>query len=222
MIDDFKLGMRVLKYGLNVKVAFAGAAILLVLGILMEFVAPTMPSNGLYMGMGGMMVFQTIGSVSVSTMVQNSPQKKRLQTSVPAIMGCAYMLIVNTLFLFIKWIASLVPIWEIFEVSFAEMSFKIIFDALFMVIMVLYNAVALKMFWLSTVIFFIVYLSSYLSVSNRIFSMEAQFAMPVVPAIGISYLIILVGTLLIYGILVLLYKKPYCKMAFESLLKRAK
>ena len=91
-----------------------------------------------------------------------------------------------------------------------------------MVIMVLYQAAALKAFWVSTVIFAVGYLGTYFTVTNRIIFSTMQFEIPIAVAIGVSYLIILLGTFLIYGILVLLYKKPYSKLAFESLLKRAK
>lgn len=216
MINDFKLGIQVLKYGLNLRAAVIGTVILLVMGVILEIMAPLIAINGLYTGMGGMMVMQTICSVSVSSMVQTSALKKRLQTSVPVIMTACYILVVHTVFLLIKWIGC--QTFHLVELS--ELSYKIVLEAIMLVIIVMYNAVALKKFLFPTIVFTVTYLGIYVYSVKHIMIMETDPLLSVEWAIVISYVILLVGCGVLYGVLSALYKFSYNKMSFETQLKR--
>lgn len=225
MINDLKLGIKILRYGLNVKAAFTVAIIFLVMGAAFQLFIPFMPFTGLYTGMCGTMFVQTICSVSVSSMVQTSALKRRLQTSVPTIVSGGYMLVMHTVFLFLKWIGCTVSSINVFGHRISDLAFQILMDAVLMVVIVIYTALALKAFWPSTVLFAVVYFGGTYFYSNDITIMEAEAAVNALPlglAIALSYAVIIVGTILIYLILKALYKKPYSRMSFESLLKRAK
>lgn len=104
-----------------------------------------------------------------------------------------------------------------------DLSQIVILDAVLMLIMVIYNAVALKLFWQSTLVFLVVYMAAYLySTSQMIIVDETLKILPLGVAILLSYVTILVGSILLYVLLRLFYKKPYNKISFHSLLKRAK
>lgn len=223
MINDFKLGIKIVRYGLNKEASVVVTILFLLLGAFMEFVAPHLPLTGLYMGMGGMLLIQMICSVSLSTMVQTSSRKKRLQTSVPAIVGGVYMLLIHTLFLAIKCISCALVTREVFQFNIWEVGNAIMMNALLMAIIIVYYAAALKAFWSSTILFFIVYVGLYSGYIPHNFLVETQAAIfPLGVAIAVSYGIVVIAAVLVYGLYKALYKKDYSKFAFETALKRAK
>jgi len=218
MINDFKLGLKIIKYGLNLKGCMALSIIFLIMGILMDFVVPSSPMNGVYVGMGGMMMVQLICSVSVSSMVQSSARKKQIQTSVPAIICGGYLLLGNTISLIAKFAGM-----NILEGDLTEVANGIVFTAGLMVIMVLYMGGAMKAFWQATVCFFVVYLSFYfLSTSLKFIEGGEPMLMPIEIAVILSYVMIIVSTILMYFLFVALYKRDFSKQNFEAQLKRAK
>lgn len=221
MINDIKLGLKVVKYGLNVKACVILSVIFLLIGILCDFFVPSAPINGLYIGMGAMLLVQMICSVSVSTMVQTSSLKKRLQTSVPSFVGGAFLLLGNTISILVK-LAGLKVLndWT----SAEEVANGIIITTVLMVIMVLYMSGAMKMFWPATVAFFIVYLV-YFSFSSKIWSFttgESPLILPLEVSVVLSYVTIIVASAVMYLIFTATYKREYSKQNFETQLKRAK
>jgi hypothetical protein len=223
MINDFKLGFKIIKYGLNFKVSVIASVLMLFFGCLMDVAIPGTPINGLYVGMVGMFIMQMICSVSVSTMVQSSSRKRQLQTSVPAIVCSVYLLFGNTISIILKLVGLKVRLVDA-EVWDWEMSYianGILFNALFMVIIVLYNAGATKVFWQATVCFIIIYLV-YFFFSTSSLMEEIPFNLSIEAAVVISYLIIIVASVLIYFLFVAMYKRDYSKQTFEMQLNRAK
>lgn len=222
MINDIKLGLKVVRYGLNVKACVVISIIFLLIGILCDFFVPSAPINGLYIGMGAMLFVQMICSVSVSTMVQTSSLKKRLQTSVPAFAGGAFLLLGNTISILAKLAGlNMLKDWS----TEGEVASGVIITTILMVIMVLYMTGAMKLFWLATVGFFVVYLL-FFSFSNKVsFMMTSESPFAIIPlelAIVLSYVMIIVSAALMYLIFTATYKREYSKQNFETQLKRAK
>ena len=218
MINDFKLGLRLIKYGLNMKGCLAISIIFMIWGILMDFALPESPVNGMFVGMGGMMTAQMICSVSVSTMVQSSARKKQLQTSVPAVVCGGFLLLGNTLSLIAKIAGLKVLEWEL-----AEVANGIVFNVVLMIIMVLYMGGAMKAFWQATVCFTIVYLGFYfLAMSLKFIEGGAPVLLPLEVAVVLSYVMIIVAVILMYFLFVAMYKRDFSKQNFETQLKRAK
>jgi len=192
--------------------------IFLIMGIIMDFGVPAAPINGIYVGMGGMMMVQLICSVSVSTMVQSSNYKRQMQTSVPSIVCGVYLLLANTFSIIVKFLGMKMLEWDLSVIANG-----IIFNAVFTVIMVLYMGGALKAFWPATICFMIVYFSYY-SLSSAFNFMEADVPLlvSIELAIVISYAMIITAIILMYLIFVAMYKRDFSKQNFETQLKRAK
>ena len=218
MINDFKLGLKLIKYGLNLKGCLIVSVIFLIMGIIMDFGMPAAPINGMYVGMGGMMMVQLICSVSVSTMVQSSNYKRQMQTSVPAIIGGGYLLLANTFSIIVKFLGMKMLEWDLSVIANG-----IIFNAVLTVIMVLYMGGALKAFWPATICFMIVYFAYY-SLSSAFNFMEADVPLlvSIELAIVISYVVIIAAIILMYLIFVAMYKRDFSKQNFETQLKRVK
>lgn len=222
MINDIKMGMKVIKYGLNALMTVIPLLICLVVGVLFDLFMPVGCFGGLYFIMGGMSFVQLIHSVSVSTMVQTSPHKKKLQTTIPAIIGCGYMVIANTISLLIKWVGyerlmnvSDPNVFVIIEPG--EMGKGIVLSSMIMVFIMLYVGASLKCFWPATILFVIVFLGYYTSPEDVVL-----IPVPTGMAVILSYVIILIGSGLMCLIFKATYKLSYSKLSFETALKRAK
>lgn len=216
MINDFKFGLKIIKYGLNVKMSLIVSVFLLIMGFLMDIAAPSAPINGLYMGLGGLFIVQAICSVSVSTMVQSSKYKRQIRTSVPVILGGAYLLVGNTISFLVK-LAGM----RFFELDLAEVSNGMVYNAVLMTIIALYMAGALKFFWIATGIFFICY-PAFFYLANSVHYFEGVMLLPFEIAVVFSYVMIIVAMVLMYLLFVAMYKRDYSKQTFETQLKRAK
>ncbi|MBP3677710.1 MAG: hypothetical protein J6I97_05120 [Agathobacter sp.] len=218
MINDIKLGLKVIRYGLNVKGCVIISVVFLLMGILMDFVVPAAPMNGLYIGMGTLILVQTICSVSVSTMVQTSSLKRRLQTSVPSVVGGLFLLLGNTVSILVKFVGMKVFAW-----SSAEVANGIVITAVLIVIIVLYMSGAMKVFWPATISFFIIYLLFFGFSSKMSFmTSEKPLLLSIEVSVVLSYVMIIAATALMYFIFVATYKRNYSKQNFETQLRRAK
>ena len=226
MINDLKLAFKIIPYGLNFKGNIFSFLLFFVLGLVMEISTPDMGLGGLYVGMGSLLVVQLIHSVCVSTMVQTSPYKKRLQTVIPSIIGGGYLLIANTVTMIAKWIGfqhnNNVGYGIRFEGEGA-FSNAVVLSSCMMIVVMLYMGVALKCFWPATVIFFIVFVGLYaITIVSVTRGGVSVVALPVEVAIVLSYVAILIGTLCMYWIFKAMYKMEYSKITFDAALKRVK
>lgn len=218
MINDFKLGLKIIKYGLNLKGCVFVSVLFVTLGIFMDVAVPESPINGMYIGMGGMMMVQLICSVSVSAMVQSSSRKRQLQTSVPAIVCGGYLLLSNTISILAKFIGFKFLEWEL-----ADIANGILFSAVLVVLMVLYMGGALKAFWQATICFCIFYVVYYsLSMSLKFWNGGSPFILPIGAAVAVSYVMVIVATVLMYFLFAAMYKRDFSRQNFETQLKRAK
>ena len=224
MIKDIKFGFQIMKYGLNFKASMIGLAFCMGIGILFSILLQVGAIGCLYASMGALFTVQLIHSVSVSTMVQTSPYKKKLQTIIPAVVGTLCMLIMNTFAVITQWMGyqrainntnpNLIIIYEP-----GEYETGYIISSLILVYVLLYTAFAMKHFWVAMVIL----IGGCIAIQNldRL-GMIDYVMIPEGLAIALSYVIVLFGGFIMYVISCLSYKKDYSKATFDNLLKRAK
>lgn len=223
MIHDIKLGFKVMKYGLNFKMTLVGLLVCCGGGLLIQCLLPVAGIGVLYLGVGGMLFIQLLHSVSVSTMVQSSPYKKRLQTTVPTVFASVWLLIANTASVvaqkldYQRAVNNTNPFVSItYEPGEYETGF--LFAAFALVFIVLYGVLSMKCFWLSTIIF----LAGFFGFMQ--FLKKGEISYIVIPewsAILWSYGIVLLGCFVIYIISCITYRREYSKATFGTLLKRA-
>lgn len=224
MIKDIKFGFQIMKYGLNFKASMIGLAFCMGTGLFFVVLLPVGAIGCLYAAMGSLFTVQLIHSVSVSTMVQTSPQKKRIQTLIPTVIGTLCMLITNTFAVIAQWLGyqrainntnpNLIIVYEP-----GEYEAGYIISSLILVYVLLYTAFAMKHFGVAMVIL----IGGCIAIQNLDRLGEIDYVMmPEGLAIALSYLIVLLGGLIMYVISCLSYKKDYSKATFSNLLKRAK
>lgn len=222
MINDLKMGFRVIKYALSFKSSLFALIVFAILGCAIEFMTPGTPLGGLYLAISAIFVIQLVHSVCVSAMVQTSPYKKKLQTVIPACMTLAAYLIANTIQLIVKFAA-----YHYFEKTEVELSNMILISSIFMLVMTMYVAASFKAFWPATIIFFAVFLIVYpgltiYMIMSDINESALGMILPLWVAVLISYVMIIVSSVAVYLISLALYKRDYSKTAFQAALDRAK
>lgn len=102
-MKDLKFALKMIGYGMNLKVNIIGSAVFFAIGISCIFTFPFVNGTGLssfcgfYMTMGGMYVGQSLMTSSVSTLVRSSPYRKKLQTTILAKMTLTVTLLLEIL-----------------------------------------------------------------------------------------------------------------------------
>ena len=222
MMRDLKLGFKIMKYGLGVKASVFALVVCIIASVFFSMLVP-FGMGGLYLGLAVMMVTQLVFSVSVSTMVQTSPQKKRLQTTVPTLISGIFLLLCNTLNLLFAWLGYLrmqnnTNSFFVITMEPGEFEAGIIFTSGMMVFIMIYAYCSMKYLWAGTIAFLVLFFSGfhYLRVGEIVYPI-----MPTWVAVLISYGIVVAGCVLMYGISCITYKKDYSRQTFETQLKRA-
>lgn len=222
MIRDIKLGFKVMKYGLNAMYFAFAMGISLVASIMFGLLVPV-GLSGIYLGMATMLVAQLIFSVSVSTMVQTSSLKKKLQTTIPTLLSGMFLVVGNTISLGVTWIwykrseNNRNPFVSITMES-GEMETGILLTCGLMIFITFYVFLSMKQFWLGTFLFIGGFFGGYYFFKQE----EINYLiMPTWIAVFLSYGMIVLGCLIMYGISCATYKKEFSKQSFETMLKRA-
>lgn len=221
MINDLKLAFRLLKYSYQYKVWLVSGLIFLLVGISMIMVADfgNMAMAGIYFVLPVSFLSQMCCSMQASMMVRTSSWQRAFQTKIPV---C--LILIGNLFLYtVLWIFIAVLLSVRPGMSVAVWNVLLSYG-IFAIVLGCYYTAGLKYFWLSTIIFLVVFiiiaiLGGFLSYGEIAWSGKAIFSPFVQIAVG--YVMIFIAAALQYGVSCLLYKKDFSKMAFSSQLKRA-
>lgn len=227
MIKDIKLGWKVLRYGLNLKGSIIAGVIFISLAIMWELLMPALATanatSETFMAIGALLIAQLIHSVTVSSVVQTSPYKKKLQTRVPALLGGIFILLGHTWLIGIKYLGF--TLWEGMQGWSPRIPTGIVFEAIPVVLICLYMGASLKAFWPSTIVFLILFMGT--TILGNLWTIrtddegyQALLSQPA--AIAVSYVIVIAGIFAMYGIFCAMYKREYSKITFETALRRAK
>lgn len=222
MIRDLKLGLKVLKYALNADDSTIALVVSFVAGVFFQYLLP-FGMSGCFWGIGMMIVIQMLFSTSVSTMVQSSAHKKRLQTTIPTIIGSGLLVVGNTISLIITWFGyqrilnNRDNFYFYVRLEPGEVEMGILFSSVLMVWLVLNQFVVTRYFWLGSICLWAPLL--YVSIYVRMVEEMTYPIIPMMTAVIFSYVIILIGCVLMYLIARLNYKKEYSKLVFAKFLK---
>lgn len=222
MINNYKLGMKMLRYGSGLVGMMVCCGIFLLLGLAMNiwFTAlGIMGSPGdLLLMLVAMFPVQVIYSLSISNLVQSSPAKKRMQTSVPATVNCFNTIILYLLNALCKFIV-ITGHPELIGTVCVEM----VMLTGFVVLIALYIAVGYKYFLASIIAGIIVYIFTIirLNVINKIPSeIFGSSIGSFVLVLVIGLVIIVLGGFAQYGLSLLVYKAPMSKYAQTAAVRK--
>lgn len=223
MINDIKMSFKILKYGISVKTSVVFIITFAVLGLLLDRVGSSRVA-GFYMPLISIYIGQMAHSVVQSTMVQSSPHKKEMQTKIPALAMTVMMLVYNTLL--VLWRLILLQVNPERELEFILAG---IVSGIITIIIMLYFAFAMKIYWPATICFFLVFYAygfgagwgQGMEWAGRDLG-QMQLTLSLFGATLFSYISILVGGLINYAVNIMLYKRDYSHQNFKKALDRAK
>lgn len=215
MINDLKLGLKTLRYGSNLVSQAICGIVFYVLGLTMSigsklFGVVLGATGDVFMIIAALFPAQMLYSLSVSKLVQSSPSKKRMQTSVPTIISAFCLMGTYLLCSLINGIIIAVHP-EYTGAVCAEM----LIMAIYAVIIQLSIGSAYKHFWVSIVLG----VATYFFVDFQFISFRRGFEI-LGGAAGSFWQVLVLGLILImlgslgqYGLTLLVYKAPMSKYA---------
>jgi hypothetical protein len=219
-------GLKLSRYGIQFKLQTGLVLFFLACGLLVEIASRgTNALGGFYLVMSGLFIVQMILSAGQSSVVQTSPFRKKLETMVPAVCGMIFCLLGYTVCVLLQAYFNYSEsdaVVSTMEVGSTKVSCG---AALLLVIMMLffleiYMGLAYKFFLLGMIAVMLA-LCTIMTANNC-----ADFAERLAQKLGfggvvaVGYAMILLGTLIEYALLCLLYKRPYSKYAFGSAMRR--
>lgn len=222
MINDLKLGIKLMRYAHMAKANVALAILMVVLGVFMTLgvnlsgVASKVPGGYIVM-LAPLFLTQMLSSVSVTNMAQASAAKRRLQTSVPT----AINLFSTLLGYFIISIAEYICVAVLPERR-GIICEELFFIAALSALLIIYASVAYKYLVISIILLTSafsgsVYLRNLIGWGTKLFAgMKHLFAFTVVAGI----VIIAAACVPYYFITLALYKVPMSKYAQSASLRR--
>lgn len=215
MIKQLKMGIRMLRYGFGIKTSLIFVSFFLIVGVVLSLFPLQLEwQSSFFILINGMWAVQLIYSVCVSNLVQTSPWKKAMQTSIPAIICflVSAVLYLLTVLLRLPHLASAGP---------QEMPYitgTLIFDGFLVFFIMIYVGMAYKLFIFSTVLFFGIFMS--ITLIYQIFIQRMAGGISFGAAVVIGFLEIVAGAFAEYGISLLVYKLPLAKGAQFRVLQK--
>lgn len=221
-MNNFKLGIKTLRYGSGIVYMTICGIIFFPLGLLMSIWDKVLGVAGLsgdvLMVLLAMFPAQVIYSLSASNFVQSSPVKKRMQTSVPATVTCIYMIALYLLNSLINGIMIMGhPEYT------AGICREMVTMAAFVVFIMVSIGVAYKHFWVSIILGIAVYfmISSRMTLVNELrFGVFGNDPGSFVLALVLGLVIIVIGGFGQYGASLLVYKAPMSKYSQSAAVRK--
>lgn len=220
MINDMKLGIKVMRYGHGLKMNIILGAFFMVIGLAMVvFNMRTDPQNiigVLYIMFVSLLPFQILGSFNVSNMALASPVRKKLQTTIPATITCSCMLVMYIVEdLLIGIMACIYP--DKFPYA-CKMVVMMIASAVFMMI---YLPICNKYMVAGAIVFLILFTSfiPYVMLDmDFAFFEKGMSSFVLISAAGLPLMIL--GGFLQYLVSLLVYKAPMSKYSQNVWLRK--
>ena len=213
MFKGLKLGIRMLKYGFRSKSMLVMGIVFFCLGILFMILFSDIGyfAGATYFMVTGLFCESSITSLGITGMVQSSPKKKALHTSVPVVLNTCWFYITYFVFMSIRLV-----MWR---VSGQEMqpSEPVIYGLLAIICMV-YGLGCYKLFYVAVVFFVLTYFP--LCWGGEELIHQAMMGVPLWVAVLIGLVEILLGACVQYGLYRLTYRLPIDKMSVNMSLRK--
>ena len=221
LIESWRFAIKCIKLSYNLKVNLIGIGFLLLMAPVYEILDY---NTGIKSGMGAIMLViaamypaQMIYSICGSQLAQSSPYKKAMMTSLPAVITFCCGILTYLLVIVIETIRA------IRKPEAAERCVGLILlSGMVLMLMNIYIGIALKYFVVSMIVV-IGLISSccycyIVGFRTMVLPWLTGISMPIAIAVGLCLAVL--GSLLQYGISLLLYKRPISRTAFYGLLRQ--
>ena len=225
-MKDFFKALKLLKYGLQLKTLIILSSAFFIFGIVIElFMKGTSIDmiSGLYMTLSGAFIYQLMVTASISSLVQTSPFRRRMQTIYPAVTTLITMLFTFSTFVIMRSV-RITKMGGINASPEALANAKGIFlTAILAALLFAYSGICYKNYIFSLIIVavlaFGIAFSAQLRGSRISMGFIETLSLPCL--IAISYVIVFAGWLLCLLLSVLLYRKPFDNLAIRASLRQA-
>lgn len=148
MIKNYKLGLKLLKYSYGIKQCVLFALLFAGIGILFFVVNSSGFLGPLYVGLSAVYIMQLLSTLNISSLVQSSPGKKALQTSIPVLVGLPVYLLTYGLTVLIE-----MQLLRIGRTQVQDVVGALIFAGMIEMWMLVYCGLVYKWFWSSVIMF---------------------------------------------------------------------
>jgi hypothetical protein len=214
MIKELLNAYKIVKYGLRPRKQLMFALFFAAIGIVLEIVSKGRNLVGaFYIILTGLFIHQLIISSDMSTLVQSSPYKKKIQCVYPIISVTPWIYLSITILVIINAISARESA-EAYD-AMCRMTMQL---AMLVFTTVIYFAFSYKYFVLSTIVLFAVacFLPSIFAWDNPISMMFTDYGVCVLTL----YLSATVGIMISWFASRLVYKKEFSRIAFMGLIKK--
>ena len=213
MMKDFKLGIRLLKYGYGIKPNLFFAGLFLAMGICFHLFVPV---NGVwmtYLMASASYLVQILSSLHVTAIANSSSRRKVLYTKIPVLISLPFYLLLYVA-------GCLVELWMLYigRRQEHEVVQSVIMAGLIMVGVMIYMGGAFKYFAASAVMVCVVILFIIFG-GNFIFEI-LEFHISIGAAMLTGLVAVPLGAVLQYLLTLLLYRHPASKAAQMRKLKK--
>jgi hypothetical protein len=214
MRKKIKTAYRLLTYGFKAKLQLGIGAVFVLLGVVITALSPDASFlGGLYIVLGGMFGYQIFISLDVSTLVQTSAYKRKLQTSIPLLSMAPVVYLSYTI---------IALVWGCRGADPADAAFFLLLLAGVSSILLVYLSVVYKFFLIMMVMMMVVIcgvsFSAGLSTGQGAAVVQLPFGYPA--AVLLGYVMITAAYFLAYGLSRLLYKREFSKYAFGAAMRK--
>lgn len=231
MMGQCKYAFQMLRYAFGIKGNSVAAVILVIAGLVLEFISHgTNFLGSFFVVVLSMFPVQFLYSISLSNHVASSPYRKRLQTSMPALMNLTLNIGIFTLLNIIKAV----------EIYLFPEDAELIIGSLIMLsiaelILAIYTGIVFKYYILATIIL-VVFFSIFggmggwiMAFQEQVYSFYSVFTamgyifmgkLPFVGAVVTSYVLLFVGAGFQYLVSLAIYRKPLSKRAQGAAMRR--
>lgn len=215
MIKDLKTGFKLMKYGAQYKSTMVSILIIAIAAVVFEITSHgTNFLGAFYFLLLGIFPMQLIFSTDVSTMIQTTKMKRKIQITIP--------ITVNAILMTVCFVA--IAIIRAVEISKYPEDAPVMINSLIMLgitsmLFLAYMGAAFKHFIASMAIFMVLFMGSYIPLF--VWASMAKKAIVSLPvALIICYIFIVIGLVLQYVFLRLFYKHQMSKYAFGAQIRK--
>lgn len=214
----WKFAMKCMKYSYNLKLNLFCAGIMLAIGLFYEIIDLGNGMGSYILLVISMYPVQMLYSICGSQLVQSSPYKKALMTSIPTVLTLCSSICIYLLIVVIEGVRMVIKP----ETAGQGVSI-ILMSGMLLLFLDIYAGIVYKYFWVSMVIMIVSVVGIYNSVgfigrSPLFLQIFPECSFPVAIAAGVC--LALLGSLLQYGVSLLVYKKPVSKQAVYGMLRQ--
>lgn len=207
---------KIVGYGAKIKTQFLLALIFLIIGIFIEIASQgTVSTGSFYIVLSGLFLYQMIVSSDISTLVQSSPYKKKIQCVYPMLAVMPWVFITLNIVLLIHYYYAKISDAEGLQVQCQTL--VVLGFCIF--IMLVYFGLAYKYFITATTIM-VIFVMVLMFVTSAIFRDENAPVLTFAGCAALDYVCTIAGCFMCKLITELTYKKELSSYAFRGLIKK--